>query len=297
MTAYLVAMGIQAGIYALLALSLNLQWGYTGLLNFGVVGFFALGAYTYALTTVTLGMHPVIGLLTAIVTSALIAYPLGLVSIRLRTGFYLAIVTLGFGEVVRSVIVNEQWLTSGTRGIPISLLIPGSAPLTNQSFLLALVLAAILIIYFAFERLGHSPFGRTIEAIRDNEDAARSLGKPVAGFKIEIFMIGSAVAGAAGALNAVQVGYLVPDQFVPIITFYIWMAMIIGGSGSNRGVIFGCGLLVLFLEGSRFLKDILPAEYMLSDARMAALRFVVIGLALILVPIRWPRGIWGRKEL
>jgi branched-chain amino acid transport system permease protein len=289
-------MATQAGIYALLALGLNLQWGYTGLLNFGLVGFFAMGAYAYALTTLTLGWPPLAGVAAAIVLGALVAYPMGLASIRLRVGFYLAIVTLGFSEVVRSVIVNEQWLTNGTRGLPVAMFFAGLTPFQNQLIMLATVLVCIVVVYFAFARLGAAPFGRTIEAIRDNEDAARSLGKPVAAFKIEVFMIGSAVAAGAGALNAVYVSYLVPDQFLPIITFYIWMAMIIGGSGSNRGVILGSVILVLFLEGSRFLKDVLPAEYLFSDARMAAFRFMMIGLALTIIPIYWPRGLWGRKE-
>jgi len=296
MTSYLIAMLTQAGIYALLALGLNLQWGYTGLLNFGVVGFFAMGSYAYALTTVMLGWPPLAGIAVAVTVGALVAYPLGLASIRLRVGFYLAIVTLGFSEVVRSIIVNEQWLTNGTRGIPVSMFFAGLTPLQNQLIMLAIVLVAIAVLYAVFERLGRSPFGRTIEAIRDNEDAARSLGKPVAAFKIEVFMIGSAVAAFAGALNAVYVSYLVPDQFLPIITFYIWMAMIIGGSGSNRGVVLGCAILVVFLEGSRFLKDVLPAEFMFSDARMAAFRFMMIGLALTVIPIYWPRGLLGRKE-
>ncbi|MGI4814145.1 MAG: branched-chain amino acid ABC transporter permease [Janthinobacterium lividum] len=294
---YLIGMATQTGLYALLALSLNLQWGYTGLLNFGVVGFFAVGAYTYALTTGVLGWPVVAGGLAAMAVGALLAYPLGLASIRLRVGFYLAIVTLGFSEVIRAILVNEDWLTQGTRGIPVKLLFPHLGASGNQMMLLGIVLIALLLVYWLFERLGHSPFGRTIEAIRDNEDAARSLGKPVAGFKIQVFMLGSAVAAGTGALNAIYVGYLVPDQFLPLITFYIWMALVIGGSGSHRGVMLGCVILVFALEGSRFAKDLLPAMLTLSDQKMAALRQIVIGLALTLIPMYWPRGLLGRKEL
>ena len=128
-------------------------------------------------------------------------------------------------------------------------------------------------------------------------DAARSLGKPVAGFKIQVFVIGSAVTAAAGALNAIFVNYLVPEQFLPIVSFYVWIALIIGGSGSNKGVILGSVILVLFLEGSRFLKDLLPADTGLTDDKIAALRFMAIGLALVVVPIWRPQGLWGRKEL
>jgi branched-chain amino acid transport system permease protein len=296
MIAYLVAIATQAGIYALLALSLNLQWGYTGLLNFGLVGFFAVGSYAYALVTTELGWSPFCGIGVAVLAGALAAYPIGLASIRLRVGFYFAIVTLGFGAVVESIIVNEQWLTNGTVGVPVTVFFPGLGIFANQIAILGIVLGTILAIFVAFERLGKAPFGRTIEAIRENEDAARSLGKPVAAFKIKVFMIGSAVAAGAGALNAVYVGYLVPDEFLPIVTFYIWMAMIIGGSGSNRGVVLGSVILVFFQEGSRFLKDVLPVAYMFSDARMAAFRLIIIGLALTVIPIYWPRGLWGRRE-
>lgn len=295
MTGYLMAMLTQTGLYALLALSLNLQWGYTGLLNFGQVGFFACGAYAYAIATGVLGWHPVAGFIVAVVVAALVAFPIGVASMRLRLPFYLAIATLGFSEVVRAVLTNESWLTNGTRGLPVRFFVPGLSPFSNQIVMLAIVVLAVIFVFILLERLGRSPFGRTIEAIRDNEDAARSLGKDVAFYKIKVFMLGAAIAGGAGALNAVYVGYLVPDQFLPIVTFYIWMAMVIGGSGSNRGAILGSALLVFFLEGSRFLKDFMPPELALSDARMAAVRYLAIGAILTLVPLYWPRGLWGRK--
>ncbi|WP_454749053.1 branched-chain amino acid ABC transporter permease [Ciceribacter selenitireducens] len=295
MTGYLIAMLTQTGLYALLALSLNLQWGYAGLLNFGQIGFFACGAYGYAIVTGTLGWNPAIGFAAAMLVAALVALPIAFASVRLRQPFYLAIVTLGFSEVVRAILTNESWLTNGTRGLAVRFFVPGMAPFTNQILMLGSVLLAVVLVFLLLERLGSSPFGRTIEAIRDNEDAARSLGKDVAFYKIKVFMLGAAIAGAAGALSAVYVGYLVPDQFLPVVTFYIWMAMVIGGSGSNRGVILGSALLVFFLEGSRFLKDFLPADLDISDASIAAIRFLTIGVALTVVPLYWPRGIWGRK--
>jgi len=295
MTGYLIAMLTQTGLYALLALSLNLQWGYTGLLNFGQVGFFACGAYAYAIIAGTLGWHPLAAFVAAMLVAAIIALPIGFASIRLRLPFYLAIATLGFSETVRAVLTNEAWLTNGTRGMAVRMFVAGLDPRTNQILMLVVVLVCVAVVFVVLERLGGSPFGRTIEAIRDNENAARSLGKDVAAYKIRVFMLGAAIAGGAGALNAVYVGYLVPDQFLPIITFYIWMAVVIGGSGSNRGMLVGAILLVFFLEGSRFVKDILPTALALSDARMAAVRYLVIGAALTLVPMYWPRGLWGRK--
>lgn len=296
MTAYLVAMGIQVGIYGLLALSLNLQWGYTGLLNFGQVAFFAAGAYGYAIATTTLGAPVVVGFAVAIASAVVIAFGLAWTSVRLTVTHYLAIVTLGASEILRAIITNEGWLTEGTRGIGVSRLVPGLDPATEKAVLLVCVLACVLLVYLVFERLGRAPFGRTIEAIRNNEAAALSIGKAVAWFKIKSFSLGAAVAGLAGAFFAIYSNFLVPDQFIPWVTFYIWMAMIIGGTGSHRGALVGAVLLVLFIEGSRFLKDILPIAAVLSDSRIAALRFIVVGLALILVPLYRPAGLLGRRS-
>lgn len=296
MMAYLLSLATQAGIFALMALALNLQWGYAGLLNFGLAGFFALGAYAHAIATTVWGWPAPVGLAFALACGAALAWPLGLASIRLRVGFYLAITTLGLGEVVRAVIVNEDWLTRGTRGIPVAMLFPGAGTYANRLALLAIVLACCALLYAAQARAGSSPFGRTLKAIRDDEDAARSLGKPVARFKIQIFMLGSAVMAGAGALGAVQVSYIVPEQFLPIVTFNVWMALIIGGSGSNPGAILGCLILVAFLEGSRFLRELLPAGLGIGEAQIAAARQMVVGAALTLIPMLWPRGILGRKE-
>jgi branched-chain amino acid transport system permease protein len=292
-TAYFVAMLILAGIYCLLALGLNLHWGYTGLINFGHVGFFAIGAYASALLTTQLAWPIPAGFLAAVILAGASAYPLGLVSIRLRTD-YLAIVTLGFSEVIRAFLVNERWLTRGTQGLsyiprPFSRLPTG----LNEAVFLLLVLALLAAAFWLVRRLGRSPFGRTLEAIRENEEAAQSLGKNVASFKIRSFVIGAAIAGAAGSLYAHYINYVVPEQFLPLVTFYVWMAVILGGAGSNRGVILGTLVLMLFLEGSRFAKDFIP---FVSDVKLAALRFMAVGLGLILLLLYRPQGILGREE-
>ena len=294
MTAYLAAMLILAGIYCLLALGLNLQWGYTGLINFGHVGFFAIGAYTSALLTTKLAWPIPAGFLAALILAGASAYPLGLVSIRLRTD-YLAIVTLGFSEVVRAVLVNERWLTKGTQGLSYIPRPFGQLPTgLSEIAYLALVLGVSGAAFWMVRRLGRSPFGRTLEAIRENEEAAQSLGKYVASFKIRSFVIGAAIAGAAGALYAHYINYVVPEQFLPLVTFYVWMAVILGGSGSNRGAILGTLVLMLFLEGSRFAKDFIP---FVSDVKLAALRFMAVGLGLILLLLYRPQGILGRKDI
>jgi branched-chain amino acid transport system permease protein len=293
MTAYLVAMLILAGIYCLLALGLNLHWGYTGLINFGHVAFFAIGAYASALLTTRLAWPIPAGFVAAVILAGASAYPLGLVSIRLRTD-YLAIVTLGFSEVIRAFLVNERWLTKGTQGLsyiprPFSQLPTG----LNEAVFLLLVVVILAAAFWMVRRIGRSPFGRTLEAIRENEEASQSLGKNVASFKIRSFVIGAAIAGAAGSLYAHYINYVVPEQFLPLVTFYVWMAVILGGSGSNRGVIIGTLVLMLFLEGSRFAKDFIP---FISDVKLAAMRFMAVGLGLILLLLHRPQGILGRKD-
>ncbi|MGB6916758.1 MAG: branched-chain amino acid ABC transporter permease, partial [Pseudolabrys sp.] len=176
MFSYLVAILIIIGIYALLTQALNLQYGFAGLINFGLVGFFAIGAYASAL--VTLATHSFLaGFTSAIVLPALAACPLALLAIRLRDDYF-AIVTLGFGEIVRIVIVSEEWLTNGLRGLPgipqpFVFLGRGS----TETAYLGLVLICNVLALALVARLTRSPFGRLIEAIRDDEVAATTLGK------------------------------------------------------------------------------------------------------------------------
>jgi len=285
MGGYLEAVGTVGGVYALLALGLNLQYGYTGLINFGVVAFFAIGAYSSAL----LALHGVpfaLDFAAAAGLAALAAWPLGLICLRLRDD-YLAIVTLAFAEIVRTVIISEEWLTSGTRGIPGIPRPFATSPIAYLLLVLATVLAATLLTW----RLVRSPFGRLIQAIRDDEDAVPSLGKRPSGFKLVVFTIGAGLTGLAGALYAHYLTYISPDQFVPLLTFYVWIAVIMGGAGRIGGAVAGAALLTFFLEGTRFLRDAIP---FVSEVQMASLRLAVIGLLLILFTLYRPQGLLGR---
>mgnify|MGYP000439327908 CR=1 FL=1 len=290
MEGYLLAVGVIALIYMLMTLGLNLHYGFTGLINFGHVGFFAVGAYTSAILAVH-GVWLPLAFLAAVVLAALSAWPLGVLSLRLRIE-YLAIVTLGFSEAVRLFIVNERWLTNGVQGIPgipnlsEGLGLPMSATTTTFILLVLANLAAILVIH----RIVKSPFGRAIEAIRDDEEALRALGKDPGSFKIRVFMLGAAFAGLGGAFYAHYITFVTPDQFLPLLTFYIWVAMILGGAGRVSGAAVGTLALVGFLEGSRFLRDIVPG---VAEVEMASLRLGVVGLALILLVIYRPGGIMG----
>jgi branched-chain amino acid transport system permease protein len=293
MTAYLVAVGIVALIYMLMTIGLNLQYGYTGLINFGVVAFFAIGAYTSALLTLH-GWWLVPAFVVAMILGAIVAYPIGLLSLRLSDE-YLAVVTLGFSEVVRIVIQQEEWLTRGVQGLPgiprmfASMGVGGYADVAILAVLVACNVAVIGLML----HLVRSPYGRLIQAIRDDEVAVEAMGKDPRRLKVQVFMLGAGVAGLAGAFYAHFITYLSPDQFLPLVTFYVWIAMIIGGTGRTTGAVAGSLLLLVFLEGSRFARDFVPG---VSEVQMASVRLALVGLALILFTLYRPQGIMGSRR-
>ena len=139
-------------------------------------------------------------------------------------------------------------------------------------------------------RMARSPFGRVIQAIRDNEDAVAALGKEPAGFKLRVLVVGAALAGVAGAFYAHYITFIVPEQFIPLVTFYAWMAVIMGGATRPAGALLGSLLLMGFLEGTRFLRDVVP---WVGAVDMASLRIGAVGLLLILFVLFRPQGILG----
>ncbi|WP_137391587.1 branched-chain amino acid ABC transporter permease [Rhodoligotrophos defluvii] len=289
---YLVAISISILIYMLMASGLALQYGFTGLINFGYVGFFAIGAYTSALLSLK-GVPLPLCLIAATVLPALAAYPLGKVTLRLG-GDYLAIITLGFSESVRMVLQKEEWLTRGVHGIPglPRLFTDWAGTGSGDLTLLALLLAVNVGVFAMMRYLIHSPFGRIIASIRDNEVAVRALGKDPTSFKTRSLMLGSALAGLAGAFQAHYVTFISPEQFVPLITFYVWIAIILGGAGRISGIIVGTVILLTFLEGSRFMRDFVGG---VSEVQLASVRFWIIGMALILTVLYRPQGLFADK--
>ena len=290
MEAYLLAVLITALAYVLLTLGLNFQYGFTGLINFGYVGFFALGAYASAICTVRMGWPAWSGFALGMVVPFLLAWPLGRVALRLRDD-YLAIVTLGFSEIVRLAIINEKALTNGGQGIAgVPKLFGGDgAGLLGDLWLAAALLAACVLVAGVIRAIVKSPYGRLIQAIRDDETALLALGKNPARFKTQVLMLGGGIAGLAGSFYAHYVGYVTPDQFLPIVTFQVWMAMIMGGVGRLRGAVAGAFLL-LVLEGSRAARDLFPG---IPEVAMSSVRLAVIGAALILFIRFRPQGLWG----
>src|SRR3989442_2044401 len=232
MIAYLTAIATLVGVRALLTLGLNVQWGLTGLVNLGAVAFFAVGASPSALLAV--GGTPLVFAWPAAVGLATAAGAgLAMVALRLRED-YLAIVTLGFGEVLRLFLLNEAWLTRGANGVT-AIPRPLHAQFTGHYdlFYLALVLSVVALVYLALERLRRSPFGRVLLAIREDEVVAAVAGKPVFRFKVQAFAIGAGVAGPAGVAFPPLLPDLAPHTFLPPEGLHVRVRPPPGGAGKN----------------------------------------------------------------
>ncbi len=292
-------------IYGLVVLGLNLQWGFTGLFNVGVAGFVAIGAYTSALLTAPdypdqiggLGLPIPLGWLGAMVTSGLAAFIVGVAALRLRHD-YLAITTFGIAVTLQLVALNAQSLTGGPFGLQFIPKPFAGVIADNLAWNLAyLAMAATLLglSYVALERLVRSPWGRVLRAIREDETAAESLGKRAFRFRLQAFVIGCMLMGLGGALYAHFVGYIAPEDFLPILTFQLWTMLIVGGSGNNRGAVLGAVVVwALWTLSGNVLRELVPAEH---QARAATLQVVLIGLLLMLILLVRPRGLLGEEAV
>jgi branched-chain amino acid transport system permease protein len=334
--AYLVSFAIFASIYAVIALGLNVQWGYTGLFNIGIAAFFAIGAFTTALFTTTkptgvtaaftqqwFGLEApfLVGVLAAGVVAGLLALLVGVPTLRLRED-YLAIATIGIAEVVRLIFQNERWLANGPqplRGIPqplkcmvetpICSWLPGPlqelfSPLTPRDYTyvyLVIVALFVVVVYLALERMIRSPWGRVLRAIREEEASTAMSGKNVAAFKMQAFVVGAVIMGIGGALYAHYMVSIDYSHFDPLYaTFLIWVMLMLGGSGNNRGAILGAFVIWGIWTGTAFAVDVMrPALAAISPdlpARGPYLRFLFIALMLILILLFRPKGIIGEEK-
>ena len=300
---YLAFFLVFAGIFAVMALGLNLQWGFTGLFNVGVAGFVAVGAYASALLTGPpeperfggFGLPILLGWLGAMAVSGLAAFIVGIAALRLRED-YLAITTFGVAVVIQLVALNAQALTGGPFGIqsipkPLSGLM-GTGFAWNLAYL-GIVLAVLGLSYWALQRLVASPWGRVLRAIREDELAAASLGKRAAAFRLQSFILGCMLMGLAGALYAHFVGYIAPEDFLPVLTFQIWAMLIVGGSGNNAGAVLGAVVVwAIWSVSGGLIREVLPAA---EQARGAALQVVLIGVMIAAILVLRPRGILGER--
>jgi len=289
------------GIYAVLALGLNMQWGFTGQLNIGVAAFFAVGAYSAAIVTTApggdhlggLGLPFVVGLMVAMIVAGILALAVGLITLNLRSD-YLAIATIGIAEIVRLVLKNEQWLTNGVRGIPsIPHPIPWLSGIERAIAFLLVVLLVVAAVYWIVERLYRSPWARVLRAIRANEDGVRAAGKNVLRFRVEAFVIGAMFMGLGGALYAHFTTFISPRAFDPMFaTFVVWVMLIAGGSGNNRGAILGALVIWGVWTLTETITGMLPDELV---TRASAMRIFLIGLLLEIILLTRPQGILPEK--
>lgn len=300
------------GIYAVLVLGLNIQWGYTGLFNAGVAGFVAVGAYTQALLTTPLAERHIGGIelpiplamALAMLFSAIIAWGIARACIRLRSD-YLAIATIGIAEILRLIFKNELWATNGPRGVS---RIPKAFDALPQPWdmvaFLVMVLAIVAIIHLALQRAHGSPWGRVMSAIRENEEAAAAAGKDVEAFRVASFVLGAALMGLGGALLAQYLRQITPNVTDPLTaTFLVWVMLIAGGSGNNRGALLGAFLLWAVWSMTQIISSYLPNEAVVFgweidnlQIRSAYFRVFLIGLILQIILRLRPQGILPERR-
>ena len=308
-----IGVGILAGIYGIFTLGLQLNVGYTGVVNFGQAGFMAIGAYAAIIFTVEVGLPFLLALLLSVLVTILVGLLIGLPSLRLRADYF-AIATIAFSEIVRDAAQNARDLTGGNQGtinvelendrfftdswfsasdwITDNILDP--IGLTGQEFgdlpLFLVVWITLGLLAIGLNLLIRSPWGRVLRAIREDEDAARALGKNAFSYKLQSLAIAAALGAISGWFLAFNLESVSQDAFEPLYTFLGYAALVLGGLASFGGVLVGSIILWTLLEGMRFLD--LP----LSADKVSALRFVLVGLILIGLMAFRPQGAFGKRE-
>jgi branched-chain amino acid transport system permease protein len=308
--------GLMAGLYTIFALGLQVQYGYAGLLNFGHVASMAIAAYVTAIGVVRLGLPEWGAALAGIAAAVLAGVLVGLTTLRLRADYF-AIVTICFSEIVRYILLNWADVTGGPQGT-IALAGRGQAAAFNTQWesLLAqlrdwldlnlnlqvsrdtIMLVVIWLIAIAaligIKLVLSTPWGRVLRAIREDEDAARALGKNAFAGKLQALALGAALAGIAGVLYALQFSFFTPDDFEPLITFFAWIVLILSGMARIGALPLGALIFGMLFAGTRFLEFWPLSE--LDSAHRAYLRLIVIGLLLIGFMFYRPQGLLGRRQ-
>lgn len=317
-------------VFALAAIGLNLHFGYTGLLNFGQAVFMAAGAYGLAMMVATIGprLNENTGLnmsdttlfwvgvfMAVVVFPVIFALIMGVPTLRLRAD-YLAIVTIAVAEIFRIVARSPRfdWLTGSSDGLTgFSSTFYDMSPFstteryffnlfTGNQFFLVLVGWVILAIGTTLcWLLIRSPWGRVLKAIREDEDAARSLGKNAYSYKMQALILGGMFGAVGGMVRAVGFSVAQPDNFITDVTFFVWVALILGGAGKVFGPLVGAALLYAVLDSSdTILRQLVENEYIpssfMSGTQVGQVRFMIVGLGLVLLAAFRPQGIFGNKE-
>ena len=301
------AIGVPAAAYALAAMGLNIHFGYTGLLNFGQVGFMLVGAYGTAIT-VDQGGPLWLGVLVGILAAVVLGLLLGLPTLRLRAD-YLAIVTIAVAEILRLVTRSERLsgLTKGVFGITefaddfydLNPFTPGRYGVGEVTFtarnLWVIVAGWILVglVALLVTLLVRSPWGRVLRSVREDEDAARSLGKSVFSYKLQSLVLGGVFGALAGALLAIDRQSVTPDTYLSIVTFFAYTVLILGGPAKVLGPIVGAIVFWFLLQ---LTDGILREVFDLSGGDVGAIRFALVGLGLMALMVFRPQGLLGERE-
>ncbi|MDA2815094.1 branched-chain amino acid ABC transporter permease [Nocardiopsis sp. RSe5-2] len=310
------AIGPIAAVYVLAAIGLNMHFGYTGLLNFGQVGFMLVGAYGVGVGVGTFGLSLWVAVALSIACAAVLALLLGIPTLRLRAD-YLAITTIAVAEAARLLYRAEfaRPLTGGVYGrqslaagfyeanpIP-----PGDYGVgdfdfsANQLWLMLVTWSLVGLALLLTAALMHSPWGRVIKGIREDEDAVRSLGKDVFVYKTQSLVLGGVLGGLAGAMLAINQQNITPDQFMPQVTFYLWAMLLLGGAARTFGPVLGPMLLWFLLTAfDESLRQLVAAGALpfIDGSDIGALRHAFVGLALVVLIVYRPQGLIGdRKEM
>lgn len=280
------------GIFGIVSLSLNLEFGFTGLANFGKVAFFLIGAYTYALLS-NAGFPFYLCLVVGALTSAIIGFLVSLPTLKLRED-YLAIVVLTFGEVLRLILKAERWLAGGVWGIavPPAISMAGASARVDTLINVGLVYLCLFICFMVVQLTTNSPYGRVIRAIREDELAAETLGKDRAKYRGQVLALGSAIAGVAGGLYAQYIRFIDPFMFMPMLTFTVWIMVILGGPANNFGALLGATLVMFFNRGTNMAKD-----YLTLPIDPINLQYILFGVLIIAVLLYRPQGLLKESRI
>ncbi|WP_156786670.1 branched-chain amino acid ABC transporter permease [Treponema brennaborense] len=264
-----------AGVNAIMAISVNIICGITGQLSLGQAGFMAIGAYTTIILTQTVGIPMPVSMIIAALVTVVFGILIGFPTLKLQ-GDYLAIVTLGFGEIIRVMLVNFKSVTGGANGLRFTTILAARA-----DFAYFAVIGVLVVIIVLLQNFVRSTYGRAILAVREDEIAANSNGIGVFRYKMIGFAVASAVAGIGGALYAPFIGFVKPDlaSFNRSIDYLIFV--VLGGMGSVTGSVIAAFVLTYLQEFLRFLQDY---------------RLLIYPLILIFVMLFRPQGLLGTKE-
>ena len=308
--------GPSAIFYALLAIGLNLHFGYAGLLNFGQIGFALLGGYGVGIMTVTYEQPLWLGVLVGLVASGLLALVLGIPTLRLRAD-YLAIVTIAAAEILRLVFRStaSDSVTGSTRGLngfaePYSSLSPFESSKQYDFFgvkfygddLWSMVVGwtLVLILCGFVYLLVRSPWGRVLKAVREDEDAARALGKNAFVYKMQALVLGGMIGGLGGAFNALATKSINPDFYSTNQTFFAFGALILGGAATVFGPVIGAMLFWFFLAiPDALLRQAISGDdpmLSLTEQQVGAARYILLGLLIAGLMVFRQQGILGSKR-